>query len=226
MQLWLDVPPHPSIAIGTGWLEALQAHLLAALASACSRCATGGNNSTVLAQAGSSAPAAGGDKAAIIAAVVQAMKLATRVDHYVRSRAHVLQAGTSVPAVGGDMMAVIAAVVDAAKADMAADRKTPALKALQVSSRTPCSSSSVCLHSGVLRRLIPTLSICAGCRFCCSGQQMQIAWLWRRAGHAAKTVQGHVSTTCVAAVMRDAAASQLLCAPIWLKAARKRSGTN
>lgn len=76
MQLWLDVPPHPSIAIGTGWLEALQAHLLAALASACSRCATGGSNSTVLAQAGSSAPAAGGDKAAIIAAVVQAMKIA------------------------------------------------------------------------------------------------------------------------------------------------------
>lgn len=43
------------------------------------------------------------------------------------------------PAVGGDRAAIIAAVVAAAQADMAADRKTTALKALQVGSPTSVS---------------------------------------------------------------------------------------
>lgn len=43
-----------------------------------------------------------------------------------------LQLGDGAPPASADRAAVIAAVVAAAKADMAADRKTPALKSLQV----------------------------------------------------------------------------------------------
>ena len=45
---------------------------------------------------------------------------------------HVVQMGDGAPAASADKAAVIAAVVAAAKADMAADRKTTALKSLQV----------------------------------------------------------------------------------------------
>jgi hypothetical protein len=60
---------------------------------------------------------------------------------------HGVQMGDGAPAASADRAAVIAAVVAAAKADMAADRKTTALKSLQVED-WPSGLTVSCLISG------------------------------------------------------------------------------